>query len=53
MIAYAVRMKDEKQELALEEAEVAQVRWVSREEYGNLTFFPEYKTTLDRYFEDK
>lgn len=50
MIAYVATMVDEKAELVLEEGEVADVRWVSKENYQRLTYFEEYKDTLDTYF---
>jgi 8-oxo-dGTP diphosphatase len=50
MIAYVTKMMDQKAELVLEEGEVAEVKWVSRENYQTLVYFKEYKDTLDTYF---
>lgn len=51
MIAYIATTVDEKAELVLEEGEVAEVRWVSKENYQTLTYFKGYKDTLDRFFQ--
>lgn len=50
MIAYVATLVDETAELVLEEGEVAEVQWVSRETYQELEYFKEYKDTLDKYF---
>jgi 8-oxo-dGTP diphosphatase len=50
MIAYEAKLQNETTELTLAPDEVAEVRWVNREDYNTLTYFKEYKDTLDRYF---
>jgi 8-oxo-dGTP diphosphatase len=50
MIAYEAKLQNETTELTLAPDEVAEVRWVNRENYNTLTYFKEYKDTLDRYF---
>jgi 8-oxo-dGTP diphosphatase len=50
MIAYLATMVDEAAELVLEEGEVAEVKWVGKEDWERLQYFPEYAETLRRYF---
>jgi mutator protein MutT len=50
MVAYVATMADETAALVLAEEEVAEVQWVGRDDYQTLTYFKEYKDTLDRYF---
>lgn len=50
MIAYLAVLTDENAELVLDADEVAEIKWVSKDDYQTLTYFKEYKDTLDRYF---
>jgi len=50
MIAYLATMVDEAAKLVLDEGEVAEVKWVGKEEWQELQYFPEYAETLRRYF---
>jgi len=53
VIAYLAKMVDENVELVLEEGEVAEVKWVGKEEWEGLQYFPEYAEALRRYFGQK
>ncbi len=50
MIAYTATMLDPEAPFVLPPEEVAEVRWVGKDEWHMMHFFPEYKRALAVYF---
>lgn len=50
MIAYTATMLDPEASFVLPPEEVAEVRWVGKDEWQTMHFFPEYKRALAVYF---
>lgn len=50
MIAYQATLVDETAELILEKGEVAEVKWVGKDGWDELQYFPEYEEALRRHF---
>lgn len=50
MIAYVATMVNPEAQFILPPEEVAEVRWVGKDEWQTMHFFPEYKRALEVYF---
>ncbi len=49
-IAYSATLEDPSQELVLEEAEVAETKWISKEEFQDAGVWPGVRPALEIYF---